>query len=129
MDTVVVKEDCERNRWVKKMEGGEGTVLASLRLPGDRMKRFEGIVKGVGKGVWRAGNRKEYERNEERLRKLRREEEEAEMEEEASEEEVEGVSGQFAPLAKQFVFELMRKKVDFGGGPLRPRGDNMFSCG
>ena len=51
------------------------------------------------------------------------------MEEKASEEEIEGVRGQFSALAKPFVFELKGKKVDFGGGPLSPREDKMFSWG
>ena len=46
VEKVVVKGNGERDRWVKKMEGGEGTILASLRLLGDRIERLERLVKG-----------------------------------------------------------------------------------
>lgn len=33
VEKIVGKEGCERNRWVKKMEEGEGTILASGNDP------------------------------------------------------------------------------------------------
>ena len=46
VEKVVVKGNGERDRLVKKIEGGEGTILASLRLLGDRIERLKGMVKG-----------------------------------------------------------------------------------
>ena len=117
VEKVVVKEDRERDRWVKRMEEGEGTVLASLRLLGDRMGRLEGMVRGVGKGVWRR-QEKEVEGEGDGVSK---------MEEGSEEEEVEKVKGKLSVFAKPFVFEPKGKKVDFGKGPPSPRGDTMFS--
>ena len=119
VEKVVVKENRERDRWVMKMEEGEGTVLVSLRLLGDRMERLEGMVKGVGKGVWRSMERKEVVEEEEEVI--------SEMEEESEAEEVEKVKGKLLVFAKPFVFEPKGKKVDFGKGPPSPRGDTMFS--
>ena len=119
VDKVVVKEDRERDRWVKKMEEGEGTVLASLRLLGDRMERLEGMVKGVGKEMWRRKEKKEVVEEEEEVV--------GKMEEESEEEEVEMVKGKLSVFAKPFVFEPKGKKVDFGKGPPSPRGDTIFS--
>ena len=119
VEKVVVKEDRERDRWIKKMEEGEGTVLASLRLLGDRMERLEGMVRGVGKGLWRREEKKEVVRREEKMM--------SEREEESEEEEVEKVKGKLSVFVKPFVFELKGKKVDFGKGPPSPRGDVMFS--
>ena len=85
------------------------------------MERLEGMVKGVGRGVWRSSERKEVVREEEKVV--------SEMEEGSDEgrEEEEKVKGKFSVFAKPFVFEPKGKKVDFGKGPPSPRGDTMFS--
>ena len=119
VEKVVVQEDRQRDGQVKKMEEGEGTVRASLRLLGDRMERLEGMVKGVGKGVWRRKVREDVVEKDE--------EEVSGMEEESEEEEEEKVKGKLSVFAKPFVFEPKGKKVDFGKGPPSQRGDTVFS--
>ena len=124
----MVKEDHERDRWLKRMEEGEGTVLASLRLLGDGMEKLEGMVKGVGRGVCKKKvGKKAMERGERKLGELKRTEED---EEGSSDKEVgEKVKGNLSVFAKPFVFEPKGKKVDFGVGPQSPRGDTMFGWG
>ena len=125
---VVVKEDRERDRWLKRMEEGEGTVLASWRLLGDGMEKLEGMVRGVGRGVCKKEvGKKAMERGERKLGELKRMEEDEERS--SDEEEGEKVKGNLLVFAKLFVFEPKGKKVDFGGGPQSPRGDTMFTWG
>ena len=130
VEKVVVKEDHERDRWVKKIEEGEETVLALLRLLrlSNRMERLEGRVKGVGREVSKKGKGKEVVRRDEAmLAKLRKRDEEGMEDKEEAEEEVGRVMGQLA-LARKFVYvpNLKGNKVDFGAIPPSPKGDTIF---
>ena len=128
VEKVVVKEDRERDRWLKKIEGGEGTVLPSLRLLGDRLEEIEGMIKVVGREFTHKGNRKEErERDEEVLRRLRMGDGESTGDEDSGkEEEVEKVEVK-SVLTEKFIFEPKGKKVDIGASPPSPRGDLSFS--
>ena len=100
-----------------------GVILASLKGLGDRMGKLEGMVVGVGKGVWRKAKKKDVVKEDERVDKeLRRKEGDDEKEEENRRKK----GKELSVLAKPFVFEPKGKKMDFGGGPLSTRGDMIF---
>ena len=110
----------------KVWKGRDGAILASLKGLGDRMVKLEGMVNGVGRGVWRKEVKREVVLEEDRERKERqRMEEGSDSEGEEYRREQKKETG-LSVFAKPFVYEPKGKKVDFGGRPPSPRGSGLI---
>ena len=110
----------------KVWKGRDGAILASLKGLGDRMIKLEGMVNGVGRGVWRQGEGKRVVRVEDKEREeWQRMEEGSDSKGEKYRREMKKETG-LSVFAKPFVFEPKGKKVDFGGGPPSPRGEDLI---
>ena len=109
----------------KMWKGRDGAVLASLKGLGDRMMKLEGMVQGVGKSMWRKEEKRNVVRIEDEERKEWQRMEESGSEGEEERERMKKESG-LSVFAKPFVFEPKGKKVDFGGGPPSPRGEDLI---
>ncbi|KAG0639833.1 hypothetical protein HOY80DRAFT_1072020 [Tuber brumale] len=116
----------ERKRKEKEEEwvGGDRLekVLEALKGLGDRLRVVEGGVKGVAKGVWKAGLSTEErlgEKEEEYMRRVRLREEEEEMEK-----EMDDAADEFFKASKEeFKRGRMEKAgVDFSVKPTGPSG-------
>ena len=109
----------------KVWKGRDGALLASLKGLSDKVMKLEGMVQGVGRGLWKKEKGVGVIRVEDKEREEWQRMEESDSEGERYRRKSKRETG-LSAFAKPFVYEPKGKKVDFGGGPPSPRGGDLI---